>query len=221
MSAEQNTRSSGNSTGQPARNAGRPALDVRAPVLTQPFKGLVETGIIASIAVEFSPLGTKVSGKASRALAEVEDSGLNTTDNFPVGKLLAVAEAAGFTRRPGSKKGAEAQQAKPAKSLVPTDLDLSPAALQQRANEVARACGGGPLVGRVRSAGRFRGTETTSYQDWWKKASASDRLLSLTEGKRRGEFPSSNGGLKKIAELQCPFRGTLEFVVSAGDEDEG
>jgi hypothetical protein len=221
MAAEQRqeTRTGGNATGGLAPKA-RPALDPRVPVLVQPFKGMVETGLIEEITVVFSSMGTVVKGKASKKLAEVEQSGLNVTDYFPVARLLEVAESGDkpLLVNPKKKKkgGAAPAQVKPARSLCATDFELSPAALQQRINEIARACGGGPLVGRVRSAGEFDGDATVSYQDWWRDASAHKRALSLSEGKRLAAFSDEQKEL--LSGLQCPFRGTLEFKVSEEEE---
>jgi hypothetical protein len=224
MSADQQrqTRSSNSvAGGVGAAPKARPALDPRTPVLSQPFKGLIETGVLAEIGVRFTPMGTEVYAKASTALIAVPNSGLNAQDKYPVGRLLKIAEEANLVGRPGkkNKSGASGVQAKPARSLCNADLDgsLSPAALQQRISEIARACGGGPLVGRVRSAGKFTGTATTSYRQWWDAAQPADRAVSLSEGKRLGAFPEE--GIARLAGLQCPFRGTLEFEVAAGDEN--
>jgi len=225
MSAERNeqqTRSSGNAVGTSGARP-RPALDPLSPTLTQPNKDLVGKGIIAELYVTFTPMGTQVRGKASLKLAEVEGSGLNTTDYFPLALLSGVAEKGGLSFNPRDKKKSGGQgpaQVKPAKTLVPADLDgsLNEAALQNRINAIAKACGGGPLVGRVRSEGAFQGSETTSYRDWWDAAPAPLRALSLTEGKRRKELTPDHVG--KLANLQCPFRGALEFEVAAGDEEE-
>lgn len=224
MAAEQRqeTRTGGNAASGPSPKA-RPALDPRVPVLVQPFKGLVENGVIGEITVVFSSMGTVVKGKASKRLADVKESGLNTTDYFPVVRLLEVAEMGEdpILKRPGKKtsKGAGGPaQVKPARSLCKEDFSLSPAALQQRINEIARACGGGPLVGRVRSAGRFEGTETVSYREWWDSADAELRALSLSEGKRLATFTPEQKAL--LTGLQCPFRGTLEFTVKEEDEEE-
>jgi len=181
----------------------------------------VSKGIIAELTVTWSPMGTTVKGKASSRLAAVEKSGLNATDYFPVATLLEVAEKGGLHTRPGKsgKKGTKVEEAKPSKSLVPADFELSVAALQQRCNEIAKACGGGPLVGRVRAEGRFKGAVTTSYRDWWDGAHAADRLLSLTEGKRRSTFDDPQSIEEKMSNIQCPFRGTLEFEVATKDEE--
>jgi len=218
----QETRTGGNAAGGPSPKA-RPALDPRVPVLVQPFMGRVEIGVITELSVKFSSMGTEVKGKASQRLVDVEKSGLNTTDFFPVGRLLEVAEMGEdpVLKRPGKKgnKGAGGPaQVKPARSLCKEDFTLAPAALQQRANEIARACGGGPLVGRVRSAGRFDGTETVSYREWWDSAGAELRALSLSEGKRFNTFTPEEMGV--LTGLQCPFRGTLEFTVKEEDEEE-
>lgn len=199
----------------------RPALDPRIPVLVQPFKGMVETGLITEITVTFSSMGTVVKGKASKRLADVEDSGLNETDYFPVVRMLEVAEKGDkpLLVKPSKKKtgGTTTGPAKPARSLCTEDFELADAALQQRANEIARSCGGGPLVGRVRSAGRFEGDATVSYQNWWNTASVADRALSLSEGKRLGAFTDEMK--QRLAGLQCPFRGTLEFRVAEDDAE--
>jgi len=158
-----------------------------------------------------------VKGKASVKLAELKDSGLDSTSYFPVVKLLEVAEKGGLYVRPSKKtskgSGTGVAQVKPARSLCKEDLsgDLSELQLQQRINEIARSCGGGPLVGRVRSAELFKGDETVSYRQWWDAASPHERMVSLTEGKRRETFTTEEVG--RIEPLQCPFRGTLEFTV--------
>jgi hypothetical protein len=90
--------------------------------------------------------------------------------------------------------------------------------LQDRANSIARACGGGPLVGRVRSAGKFKEGKTTSYQDWWEKAEPELRVLSLSEGKYFRTFTPEM--IEKFSGVKCPFRGTLDFVVAEEDSDE-
>jgi hypothetical protein len=216
----QETRTSGNAVGGSGPKA-RPALDPRVPVLVQPFKGLVETGVITEISVKFSAMGTEVKGKASKKLADVKDSGLNTTDFFPVGRLLEVAESGEnpVLKRPGKKgKGAGPAQVKPARSLCSEDFSLAQSALQTRINEIAKNCGGGPLVGRVRSAGRFDHDRTISYREWWDAADGDLRALSLSEGKRYSSFTPEQKAL--LVGLQCPFRGTLEFTVKAEDEDE-
>jgi hypothetical protein len=198
----------------------RPALDPLSPLLVQPYKALVEQGIISEITVRFGPNGAMTEGKASSILARVEGSGLNETDSFPLGKLIAAARAAGLTGRKGDKKaGAKSAEQKPARSLCASDFELPVPALQERCNSIARACGGGPLVGRVRSAGRFDASSgTRSYQDWWQSAPPKDRALSLSEGKRLAAFTPEMIG--RLAGVQCPFRGTLDFVVAEEEEEE-
>jgi hypothetical protein len=218
----QDTRTSGNAVGGTGPKA-RPALDPRVPVLVQPFKGLVENGTITEISVKFSSMGTEVKGKASKRLSDVKDSGLNTTDFFPVGRLLEVAEMGEdpILKRPGKKGksgGTGPAQVKPARSLCKEDFSLSVPALQKRINEIAKNCGGGPLVGRVRSAGEFEAASTMSYQDWWDVADGHKRALSLSEGKRLATFTPEQ--VELLENLQCPFRGTLEFTVKEDDEEE-
>jgi len=214
----QNTTNSKVSNGSAAPKA-RPALDPLSPALTQPFKDLVGKGVISALTVTFTPMGVSVSAKASQQLADVKDSGVNTTDSFPVAKLLALAESSGLHTRPGKKNGSAKgpTEVKPQKSLVAEDMKLSVSALQKRCNEIAAACGGGPLVGRVRSEGAFKASETQTYRQWWDSASPKLRLLSLTEGKRRGAFDLEQLG--SLGEIQCPFRGTLEFIVANDDDD--
>jgi len=218
---------------QPQRNGGeRPpavraaklpnAFDPKSPTLVQPYARLVNEGWIEELLVSFTPTGVMVKGKASARLAAVEQSGLNATDYFPVAVLARVAELGNVIPKPGKSgnKGAAAQQALPAKSLVKSDLAANkPAAgLQARINSIAAAAGGAPLVGRVRSAGRFSGTETVSYQAWWESASAGDRALSLSQGKHLGQMTDEEKA--RLVGLQCPFRGTLEFTVAAEEEED-
>jgi len=90
--------------------------------------------------------------------------------------------------------------------------------LQQRCNEVASNCGGGPLVGRVRSAGRFQSDQSQSYSEWWATASPEDRLLSLSD--IRGRKGVTQEETAAMANIQCPFRGSLEFVVAEEEDGE-
>jgi len=211
-------RTGGNASSATSRT--RNALDPRAPLLCQPFKRLVEEGIITELSVSFTPTGYGVSGTASERLVGVTGSGLNTTDRYPVARLAQVAELGNLIPKPGKKGKGVAQPQLPAKTLCKEDFKdgVSTARLQQRANAVASAVGGGPLVGRVRSAGRFTGTESQSYQDWWTGASPEDRALSLCQGRHLSSLTEPEKA--KLVPLQCPFRGTLEFTVSAHDEEE-
>jgi len=202
----------------------RSALDPRAPLLVQPFKRLVEEGYISELVVKFTPLGTEVKAKAAKRLVDVEGSGLNETDYFPVSRLSVVADKANLVPAPGKKKksagaGGAAQQL-PTKSLAKGDFaeGVSAQRLQQRINAVANALGGGPLVGRVRSAGAFAGDETESYQDWWEAASPHDRAISLCQGRHLATLTDAEIG--RLGGLRCPFRGTAEFTVSKEDESE-
>jgi len=201
----------------------RSALDPRAPLLTQPFKRLVEEGYITELTVSFTPLGTTVKGKADSRMVAVEGAGLNQTDYFPVGKLAKVAEKGNLVPPPGKKKksaGAPQAVQLPTKSLCKEDFaaGVSQPRLQQRINAVANALGGGPLVGRVRSAGAFRGDDTVSYQDWWEAASPSDRAISVCQGRHLATLTDEDKG--KLGGLRCPFRGTAEFTVAHKDEEE-
>jgi len=163
-----------------------------------------------------------VGGKAAQKLVDVVDSGLNTADVFPLAILAAVADRGNVIPKAGKgkKNGAAAPPALPAKSLVKSDLAAgkSVASIQARANSVAAATGGAPLVGRVRSAGRFSGASTTSYQEWWDAASGADRALSLCQGRHLSTLTDEEKA--RLEGLQCPFRGPLEFTVAEEEEDE-
>jgi len=182
---------------------------------------LIEEGIITELSVTFTPTGTSVKGKASAVLVAVEGSGLNQTDYFPVGKLASVAEKGNLAPPPGKKKkgaAAPAEASRPSKSLCKEDFGGNPQQLQQRANAVAQSAGGASLVGRVRSAGHFSGTETVSYQTWWETASVEDRALSLCQGRHLASLTDADKG--KLGGLRCPFRGTAEFTVAEEEAEE-
>jgi len=72
-------------------------------------------------------------------------------------------------------------------------------------------------VGRVRSAGRFNGTETQSYQDWWAESDPRQRATSLCQGRHLTTLTVED--MRQLGTLQCPFRGTAEFTVSTEEED--
>jgi hypothetical protein len=179
---------------------------------------LVERGHIASITVCFRPTGTSVVGRAGAALIK---SGLDKDTDYPVGVLIETARSLDLVgRKAKSGVRADGGQELPKKSLC--DRDFSEEALprlQQRCNTVAEAAGGGVLIGRVRSAGKFAGKVTTSFQDWWRTAPPQDRLLSLADARNRGKITPEM--FAAMANLQCPFRGTLEFVVAEEEEGSG
>jgi hypothetical protein len=184
---------------------------------------LVEEGYITEMTVVFSPMGTSVKAKVSKAMVDVEGSGLNETDYFPVGRISQVADKGNLVPKPGKKKtgGAAAVSAQlPSKSLCKEDFGegKNPQTLQQRCNAVATAAGGGPLVGRVRSAGRFPGTESQSYQDWWTGAPPEDRAVSLCQGRHLATLTDADKA--KLGGLRCPFRGIAEFTVADDEEEE-
>jgi len=221
--ANQPTRNGGNASGAQGRKTLN-AFDPKAPAIVQPYQRLVNEGWISELVVKFTPMGVNVAGKASTRLAAVPDSGLNTTDPYPLAILARVAELGNCIPKPGkAKKSGAVVQALPAKSLVKSDLaaEKSAASIQARANSVAAATGGAPLVGRVRSAGKFVGTESTSYQAWWDAAPAADRALSLCQGRHLTTLTDEE--MARLGGLQCPFRGTLEFTVAGeeGEEAEG
>jgi len=218
-------RAGGNASGARAAVAQRSALDPRVPVLVQPFKRLVEEGFITELTVTFTPMGTECKGKADSRLAAVEGSGLDTTTHYPVGRLAAAAEKGQLALPPKrGKKGAKSGPAEnlPTKSLCKKDFEnTTPEKLQARINEIAASAGGGPLVGRVRSANMFTGTQTTSYGDWWASANGAARAASLAQKRHFDTF--SDEEKNALRRLQCPFRGTAEFAVSAeaaDDEDQ-
>jgi len=191
-----------------------PALNPLVPTLTQPAKSLVEKGLIARLSAVFEPTGTKVTGRPGGKLIG-DDFDANT--DYGIGVLIDRARSLGLV---GQKKtSAGPAQPLPSKSLCKRDFEAEKQPrLQQRCNEVASNCGGGPLVGRVRSAGRFQNDHTQSYSDWWAEATPEDRLLSLSDVRgRKGVTPEETAAM---ANIQCPFRGTLDFVV-AEEEDEG
>jgi len=192
------------------------ALNPLIPSLTQPAKSLVEKGYISQISVIFSPTGTVVKGKPG---VKLQDAQFVANTDYGVGELIERARALGLVGAKVKKTTAAQAQPLPAKSLCARDFaeDKIPA-LQARCNAVASACGGGPLVGRVRSASRFTENQTTAYRTWWGTASPADRLLSLTDNRnRQGITP---GQIDALGSIQCPFRGTLDFVVSQDDEGE-
>lgn len=196
-------------------------LDPRTPALAQPFKRLVEEGFITELTVKFTPMGTTVTGRPDSRMVKVVDSGLSLETDFPVGQLASVAEKGNLIPRKGKspgKKGQSNGQPLPTKSLHKEDFALSPAEFKARCESVASACSGATLVGRVRSAGNFDGSVTTSFQDWWKSAGIKNRASALIQKKYSSEITQEQ--LKRLAGLSCPFRGIAEFTVSQ-EHDEG
>jgi hypothetical protein len=193
------------------------ALNPLVPALTQPTKSLVEKGHIQMLSAVWTPMGCSVHGRAGPALIA---KGIDGNVNQPVGVLIEAARSAGLIGK-NAKSGVSAEGANslPKKSLCDRDFGVEALPrLQQRCNAVAEASGGGALVGRVRSAGRFAGEVTTSYVEWWSTASPEDRLLSVTDARNRGKIPAES--VAAMANLNCPFRNNLEFVVAAEEEGE-
>jgi len=202
---------------------GRAALDPTTPSLTQPWKRLVEEGFIQKMSIEFTPTGSTVVCIPDARVIAVEGSGLEEGVTYPIGMVKAAVDKGNLIpRRQDKKKSADGKAAdtpKPAKTLVKSDFGGSAAELFARAKAVAQSCGGATLVGRVRSAGVFDGEVTTSFQDWWAAASPEKRGRSLVQPRHAGELTRED--VAKFANMECPFRGTAEFVVAdGGDEDQ-
>jgi hypothetical protein len=202
------------------------AFDPRQPALVQPYKRLVEEGFITVLTAKFTPEGFTCLAKPDGRLAAVEGANLNVEQEYPVGILSMWADKGnliplkGKNKSKGSKAGPE--QPLPAKSLCKKDFEATDAELSARAVAVANASGGASLIGRVRSEKAFTLAVTTSFQDWWRLANGEQRASALCTPRYRGEL--SEADVNKLANLQCPFRGTAEFTVqqeeNSDDEEE-
>jgi hypothetical protein len=194
------------------------ALDPRAPLLTQPFKRLVEEGFLVKLSVEFTPNGVTTSGVPDARMIAVEGSGLVKDQAYPLGQLAAIADNGNLIPVKGkTKSGAKAPtQPLPEKSLTKEDFNKTSAELFARAKAVAQKCTGSTLVGRVRSSNAFNGSATISFQNWWKTAKPAQRAIALTAHKQRMELSPED--VAKLADLQCPFLGPAEFTVAKDDD---
>jgi len=181
---------------------------------------MVEEGMV-TINVEFTQLGFQVTGKAMDSLRKL-DSSLEENKVYPLMFLHSIAEAKGLLERPSGKKGkkgGKVEQPLPAKSLCKRDFQgTTPQQLANRMSAVANKAGGGTLTGRARQSGSFNGQVTTSFQDWWESATAKERASSLCQSKDLAEL--NDDDINRLGgSLQCPFRGTAEFLVSQADEE--
>lgn len=204
---------SSNSVARPAP----PAFDPLHPGLVQPYQSLVSNGHIAEMRVTINPFGFMVSGLPGPALT---GPGSNLVEGtlYPIGVILERCRALNLTNPPkrvGKKKAgaSAAPPPRPAKSLCQEDFDEEEDVdFVRRVEEVAAACGGATLTGRVRSAGLFTGQQTTSFADWWETAGADARLWALTDGPRRKGL--RDGMSRWMVNLACPFRGNANFTVA-------
>jgi len=217
MSAQTGNRSGGRTAGN-----SRAALDPTNPSLTQPWKRLVDEGFITELCVRFTPTGQTTWGKPDARVSGVEGSGLQVGVDAPLGMIKAAADKGNLIpirKNAKTANGSPSGTPLPAKSLIKSDLTGSDAELLGRARRVAQACGGQTLVGRVRSAGAFNGEVTTSFQDWWRTAAANDKVKSIVQPRHLSELTEAD--INRIANLECPFRGTADFVVASEEgEDE-
>jgi len=201
---------------------GRLALDPTKPTLSQPWKRLVDEGFILKLVVEFTPTGVSVLGEPDKRIVDVDGSGLVLGQPAPVGLIKAAADKGNLIPRRQTNKGPGGSVSGtplPAKSLVKSDFTGSDAELLGRARKVAQACGGQTLVGRVRSSNAFDGEVTTSFKDWWASATPEKRAKALVQPRHLEGLTKDE--VKKLANLECPFRGTADFVVAQdGEEDE-
>jgi len=131
----------------------------------------------------------------------------------PVGLLLAVSDKGNLVPVKGKKKqAAKPAQPLPEKTLTKDDLGKTQDELLARARAVANKSGGATLVGRVRSANRFNGSATISFENWWQSADARSRASSLMATKKLTELDDTE--VAKFGTMQCPFRGSAEFTVT-------
>jgi hypothetical protein len=187
---------------------------------------LVEEGFITELTVVFTPSGFKAEGLPDARLVGVTDSGLVLGQRSPLGMIASAADKGNLIplkKKSGSKKtGAnDVSNPLPKKTLVKADFEGTDEALFARAKVVASAENGGTLVGRVRSAGKFNGKVTISYQKWWETATVDDRALSLCQSKELAGLTRAH--ILRLRGMQCPFRGTTEFHVSSdvhGDDED-
>lgn len=195
-------------------------LDPRKPLLAQPFKRMVEEGM-CNISVIFTSLGFQATGEPLGPLLEL-NVGLKANEQYPVVKLLQVAEGAKLLERGAKKKSKTGGGAQPlpAKSLCKRDFEgTTNEQLLNRASAVATAANGGTLTGRARQSGAFNGTVTTSFQDWWDAATARERASSLCQSKELAKL--SDADINRLGgRMPCPFRGTASFLVSQDDDAE-
>jgi hypothetical protein len=183
---------------------------------------LVESGLL-KINVEFTAFGMKVSGSAGPQLAKRDDYTLGGGE-IALALLRSEIERLGLGGpKPGGKisKKSVGLPPRPEKSLCQQDWVLSTQGFQERCEKIAATCGGGVLTGRVRSAGLFTGTETVTFQDWWKTAGGKERLFALTDGQRRKSLGRLDDPklLGPIEALQCPFRGDAVFLVASEEAE--
>lgn len=217
MSAQTGNRTSA----RPGGGTTRAALDPLNPSLTQPWKRLVDEGFITELTVKFTPTGQTCLGKPDVRIVGVEGfTHLVLGESYPLGMIKAAADKGNLIpiRKNKATGGSPSGTPLPAKSLVKSDLTGSDAELLGRARRVAQACGGQTLVGRVRSAGAFHGEVTTSFQDWWRTAAANDKVKSIVQPRHLAELSTED--INRIANLECPFRDTANFVVASEEGED-
>lgn len=211
-----------NAEKKPATPRGVSAFDPRAPALTQPYKRLVEEGFITSLTVIFTPNGVSMTAIPDARLAAVESSGLTADQAAPLGMCLAASDKGNLIPRRDNKskktKGGTSKPALPEKSLCKRDFEGTDPELYARAQAVCTATGGAPLVGRVRSAGAFDGTVSTSFENWWKGANVEQRLSAVIIPSRAKELTTEEKA--RLGNMRCPFRGNAGFVVAEEEEEE-
>jgi hypothetical protein len=193
---------------------------------------LVEEGFITSLVVTFTPNGFSAEGVPDARVSGVEGSGLTTGQPSPLGQILSAADKGNLIpkKTKGKTSGKAQVQPLPLKTLVAKDFEgTTDEQLLARMRVVASDSNGGTLIGRVRSAGRYVASVTLSYQDWWNRANANDRALSLCQHKELVKLTDAQK--QRLRGKPCPFRGTAEFLVStesaagapstAGGDDDG
>jgi len=207
------------------------ALDPRNAMLVQPFKRMVEEGFITELVVRFTPNGFTAEGVPDARVSGVEGSGLTAGVPAALGQILSAADKGNLVpkKTKGKTSGKAQVQPLPLKTLVSKDFDgTTDEQLMARMRVVASDSNGGTLIGRVRSAGRYLADVTLTYQEWWARANANDRALSLCQHKELVKLTDAQKN--RLRNLPCPFRGTAEFLVStesapdaqsaAGDDDD-
>jgi len=209
---------SGQSNSNVAKARIPPAFDPKAPALVQPYRRLVEEGFIVKLTVEFTPMGVNISGVPDARVASVTDSGLTAGAPAALGLILAAADKGNLVPKAGKKSTGPKAQPLPEKSLDKKDFEGSQAELLARARRVAQACGDKTLVGRVRTANAFDGKVTTSFADWWASADAKKRSAALMVPSKAKDLTEAD--LAKLTNLECPFRGSAEFVVAESEQTQ-
>jgi hypothetical protein len=203
-------------------------FDPNFPKLSQPFRGLVDTGI-CTLHASFTAIGTEhYALPTNKALQLFPDEGLVMDEKYPAKKFLDLANSHELMGKRNEKKKnskTEKEIPLPAKSLDKKDFDSTDEKLVERIKIVMSNLTPGQTAARVHAAGikwadKCMSAKVSAAWTYWSGAGNYAKILCiLTDEKHRKEIPDDKVARLKVCRT-FPLSADKDYVVYTKKEEK-